>query len=159
MSAEASRTPSGSASSSTGPVPSTVAAAPAPTAADIARRAREVREAMVRRSNTAPARGGQRGFMELYGNLAREPSESTLRNTASDLKELQQGVLRNLAEHIERRLAAGDSVPTLVNQAKRYIQMYLSPAEKRQLSNQGIAVGGRKKTRKGKSRRRYTRRR
>ena len=113
---------------------------------------------MVRRSNTAPARGGQRGFMELYANLVRNPSKATLLNTASDLKQAAQASLRNFGQHIERRLEAGDvSIPQLINDAKGQIRVYLSPAERRQLVDQR-AFGGRK-TRKGKSRRRYTRRR
>ncbi len=158
MSSEASRTPSGSGSSTTGPVPTTVPE-PAPAAADIARRAREVREAMARRSNTAPARGGQRGFMELYANLVRNPTKATLLNTASDLKEVRQGALRNWGEDIGRRLELGEDVPSLVDTTKGYIRMYLSPAERRQLVDQRLFGGRNRKTRKGKSRRRYTRRR
>ncbi len=116
---------------------------------------------MARRSNTAPARGGQRGglrFVELYANLVRNPSKTTLLNTASDLKEAAQRSLQIFGQSIERRLAAGDSIPELIDDAKTQIRMYLSPAERRQLLDQRL-FGGRKKTRRGKSRRRYTRRR
>lgn len=114
---------------------------------------------MVRRSNTTPARGGQRGFMELYANLVRNPSKATLLNTASDLKQVAQRPLQIFGEHIERRLEAGDSIPQLINETKGQIRIYLSPAERRQLVDQRL-FGGRKKTRRGKSRRsRYSRRR
>jgi hypothetical protein len=96
--------------------------------------------------------------MELYANLVRNPSKATLLNTASDLKQAAQVSLQNFGQHIERRLEAGDiSIPQLINDAKGQIRVYLSPAERRQLVDQR-AFGGRK-TRKGKSRRRYTRRR
>ena len=111
-------------------------------------------------NTTAPRarRGGQRGFMELYANLVRNPTKETLLNTASDLKEAAQMSLQNFGQHIERQLAAGAvSIPQLVNDTKAQIRIYLSPAERRQLVDQR-AFGGRK-TRKGKSRRRYTRRR
>jgi hypothetical protein len=114
---------------------------------------------MVRPSNTAPARGGQRGFMELYANLVRNPSKATLLNTASDLKQAAQVSLQNFGQHIERRLEAGDvRIPQLINDAKGQIRIYLSPAERRQLLDQRL-FGGRKKSRRGKPRRRYTRRR
>jgi len=165
MSSETSRTP---ASSSSG-----APASSAPASNPNTQRAAEIRAAMARARAAAataprplragrdynPLQGGQRGFLELYSNLARDPSKATLLNTASDLKEVGQPALRSWGEHIERRLAIGADIGSLVRDTKAYIGNYLSPAERRQLADQGIVVGGRKKTRKGKSRRRYTRRR
>lgn len=173
------------ASRPTGIIASSSSGAPASgdpgAAAAIRQRAAEVRAAMAR-ARAAPAgpaaagapvrnaqagrdynplQGGQRGFMEVYANLARDPTEATLRNTASDFKEMGRGYgnFVALGDHIERELARGVSVHRLVAQAKELLKLYLSFADKRQLAAQGIIVGGRKKTRKGKSRRRYTRRR
>lgn len=164
MSSETSRTP---ASSSSG-----APASSAPASNPNTQRAAEIRAAMARARAAAaaprrlqagrdynPLQGGQRGFLELYSNLARDPSKATLLNTASDLKEVGLPSLRGWGEHIERRLAIGADIGGLVRDTKAFIGQYLSPAERRQLADQGIVVGGRKKTRKGKSRRRYTRRR
>ncbi len=144
-------TPPSTSSTGTPASPGGVPAAPAGNA--IAARARAARAAMAARAR----RGGQRGFMELYANLIRNPTKATLLNTASDLKEVRQPALRNWGEDIGRRLELGEDVPSLVITTKGYIRQYLSPAERRQLVDQRL-FGGRK-TRKGKSRRRYTRRR
>ena len=143
-------------SSSTGTPASPGGVPVAPAGNAIAERARAARAAMAARMR----RGGQRGFMELYANLIRNPTKATLLNTASDLKEVRQGALRNWGEDIGRRLELGEDVPSLVITTKGYIRQYLSPAERRQLVDQRLFGGRNRKTRKGKSqRRRYTRRR
>jgi hypothetical protein len=147
-------------------------------AAAIRQRAAEVRAAMAR-ARAAPAgpaaagapvrnaqagrdynplQGGQRGFAELHFNLSRNPTKATLLNTISDFKEMPQMTFQSLAQTLERRLAAGDDVRDLITLAKNQVYMYLNPGERRAVVEQR-AFGGRKKTRKGKSRRRYTRRR
>ncbi len=172
--------PSGSPRSTSSGAPASGAPAPNP----IAQRAAEVRAAMARARDAAgpaaagagpgapaprihnaragrdynPLQGGQRGFAELHFNLSRNPTKATLLNTISDFKEMPQASFQSLAQTLERRLAAGDDVRDLVRLAKNQVYMYLNPGERRAVVEQR-AFGGRKKTRKGKSRHRYTRRR